>query len=95
MGTHRERHQSGRLRNIFFQGLLLSRNFSDGETLMMTRFRSILAVLLVTIIATHPTFAGLPDPGGGNVPEIDPAMGMGAIAFLGGVILVIRGRAKL
>jgi len=62
---------------------------------MMTRFRSILAVLLVTLIATHSSFAGLPDPGGGGVPEIDPAMGTGAIAFLGGIILVIRGRTKL
>lgn len=62
---------------------------------MTTRVRSILAVLLVTFIAAHPAFAGLPDPGGGNVPEIDPQMGMGAIAFLGGVVLVIRGRIKL
>ena len=62
---------------------------------MMTRLRSILAALLLAFIATHPAFAGLPDPGGGNVPEIDPQMGMGALAFLGGVIMVIRGRAKL
>ena len=54
----------------------------------MKIIRSILAVLAVTLIAIHPSF-------GGGAPEIDPAMGMGAITLLGGAILVIRGRVKL
>jgi hypothetical protein len=53
----------------------------------MKIFRSLLAVLAVTVIATHASF-------GYAVPEIDPAMGTGALALLGGVILVIRGRKK-
>jgi|GEM_PF-3272329 hypothetical protein len=57
----------------------------------MNSFRKLLAVLVVTVVATHTSFAGL----GGGAPEIDPAMGMGALAFLGGAILVIRGRVKL
>jgi hypothetical protein len=31
-----------------------------------------------------------PDP----VPEIDPAMGAGALALLGGAVMVIRGRVR-
>ena len=61
----------------------------------MKFYRQFLAVLVILLIATHPAFAGIPDGGGGGAPEIDPAMGMGALAFLGGAILVIRGRMKL
>jgi hypothetical protein len=50
--------------------------------------RNLLAVLAVTVFATHVSFAGLP------APEIDPGMGIGALALLGGAIMVIRGRAK-
>jgi hypothetical protein len=57
----------------------------------MKSFRKLLAVLVVTVVATHPLFAGL----GPGAPEIDPAMGMGTLALLGGAILVIRGRVKL
>jgi len=52
--------------------------------------RSLLAVLVVTLISTHALFASFPVPG----PEIDPAMGTGALALLGGAIMVIRGRAR-
>jgi hypothetical protein len=55
----------------------------------MKRTRTLLAVLAVTLIATHASFA-VPT----GVPEIDPAMGTGALALLGGAILVIRGRKK-
>jgi hypothetical protein len=61
----------------------------------MKYFRQLLAVVAITFIATHTAFAALPGGGGGGAPEIDPAMGMGALAFLGGAILVIRGRVKL
>ncbi len=44
--------------------------------------------MAVTIIASHAAFAKV------MVPEIDPSMGAGAFAFLGGAIMVIRGRAK-
>ena len=60
----------------------------------MKFFRQFLAVLVITLVATHPAFAGIPS-GGGGAPEIDPAMGMGALAFIGGAILVIRGRVRL
>ena len=49
--------------------------------------RTLLAVLTVTLIATHASFA-VPVP----VPEIDPGMGAGALALISGAILVIRGR---
>ena len=66
------------------------------ENHLMKTFRSILAVLVVTVIATHPSFAGLPAPPPAlGSPEIDPGMCMGALAFLGGAILVIRGRVRL
>jgi len=68
--------------------------------------RSFVAVLAVTLFASHsaPAIPILchylditckvhPD-GPSSVPEIDPAMGMGALALLGGAILVIRGRKK-
>ena len=57
----------------------------------MKIFRNLLAVLAVTVIATHPLYLA---PNGGS-PEIDPGMSMAALAFLGGAILVIRGRVKL
>jgi hypothetical protein len=61
----------------------------------MKYFRQLLAVLAITLIATHTAFAGIPGGDGGGAPEIDPAMGMGALAFIGGAILVIRGRIRL
>jgi hypothetical protein len=61
----------------------------------MKYFRQLLAVVVITFIATHTAFAGVPTTIGGGAPEIDPALGMGALAFLGGAILVIRGRVKL
>ena len=61
----------------------------------MNFFRQFLAVLAVTLIATHASYAGIPDGGGGGgAPEIDPSMGIGALAVLSGAILVIRGRIK-
>jgi hypothetical protein len=54
----------------------------------MKSLRKLIAVLAVTMIATHAAFAGY------GVPEIAPAMGTGALALLGGAILVIRGRAR-
>jgi len=56
----------------------------------MKIFRNLLAVLAVTVIATHPLFG--PPPG---TPEIDPGMGMAVFALLGGAILVIRSPIKL
>jgi hypothetical protein len=53
----------------------------------MKVIRSLLAVIAATLIVTHAAFAT-------PVPEIDPGMGAGALALLGGVILVIRGRRK-
>jgi len=55
--------------------------------------RNYLAVMAVTVIATHPLY-GPPHPPPGT-PEIDPGMSMAGLAFLGGAILVIRGRVKL
>jgi hypothetical protein len=60
----------------------------------MKVFRQFLAVVVIILIASHTAFAGIPNGGGGGAPEIDPAMGMGALAFLGGAILVIRGRVR-
>jgi hypothetical protein len=54
----------------------------------MKTFRTLLAVVAVTLIATHTSF------GGPTTPEIDPGLGVGALAFLGGAIMVIRGRRK-
>jgi hypothetical protein len=53
----------------------------------MKIMRNLLAVMAVTLIVAHAAFAA-------PVPEIDPAMGTGALALLGGAILVIRGRRK-
>jgi hypothetical protein len=55
---------------------------------MKNSARSLLAVLAVTLIANHAAFAFA-------VPEIDPAMGVGALALLGGSIMVIRGRFRV
>ena len=49
--------------------------------------RYLLALVAVTVISTHAAYAV-------SVPEIDPAMGTGALALLGGAIMVIRGRTK-
>ena len=38
--------------------------------------------------------AGFAVAGSASVPEIDPAMGVGALALLSGALLVIRGRQK-
>jgi len=54
----------------------------------MKTLRLILAVSAVTLVAAHSSFAMF------VVPEIDPGLGVGALAFLGGAILVIRGRRK-
>jgi hypothetical protein len=54
----------------------------------MKALRTVLAVAAVTLVATHSSFAMF------SVPEIDPGLGVGALAFLGGAILVIRGRRK-
>ena len=51
--------------------------------------RSVLATLAFTVITTQMSFA-VPT----GVPEIDPQMGLGMLALLGGAITVIRGRAK-
>ena len=50
--------------------------------------RNLFAVLAVVLIASHAAFARA------MVPEIDPSMGAGALALLGGAIMVIRGRSK-
>jgi hypothetical protein len=54
--------------------------------------RNLLAILAMTFALSHASFArfGPPDP----APEIDPAMAVGALALLGGSIMVIRGRIK-
>jgi hypothetical protein len=72
---------------------------------MKTFFRTGLALLAFTLITARPSLA---DPGHGadcakhpdnpgcssSVPEIDPALGLGALALLGGMVMVIRGRAR-
>lgn len=64
---------------------------------MNNTVRNLLAVLVVTLIATHASFAtGCPsfNPHCDLAPEIDPAMGVGALALIGGAIMVIRGRSR-
>jgi len=50
--------------------------------------RTALAVIAVTLAVSSVSFAA------NTVPEIDPAMGTGALALLGGAIMVIRGRRR-
>jgi len=52
-------------------------------------FRTALAVIAVTLAVSSVSYAGA-----APVPEIDPAMGAGALALLGGAIMVIRGRRR-
>jgi len=62
---------------------------------MKTILRTSLAVLAVTFLASasghaaphhhHPYF---------STPEIDPSMASGALALVGGAIVVIRGRRR-
>ena len=54
----------------------------------MKILRSLLAVFAVTLIATHTSFASV------AVPEIDLAIGTGALALLGGAVMFIRSRNK-
>jgi hypothetical protein len=56
---------------------------------MKNSARSLLAVLVATLVAAHAAFASP------TVPEIDPAMGAGALALVGGAIMVIRGRSRV
>jgi uncharacterized membrane protein len=55
---------------------------------MKNFIRNFFAVLAVMFVASHAAFAKV------SVPEIDPSMGAGALALLGGAIMVIRGRSK-
>jgi len=48
------------------------------------------AVLALTLAATTVSSAMPPM----SVPEIDPSMGAGALALLGGAVMVIRGRKR-
>jgi hypothetical protein len=54
---------------------------------MKNSARYLLALLAVTVISTRAAF-------GFTVPEIDPAMGTGALALIAGAIMVMRGRAR-
>jgi hypothetical protein len=56
---------------------------------MKNSVRTLLALLAVSVIATRAAFA-TPAP----VPEVDAAMGTGALALVGGAIMVIRGRIR-
>ena len=59
--------------------------------------RSFLAVLAVTLVVSHVASATPPCAAAVckiEAPEIDPSLGMGALALLSGAILVIRGRKK-
>jgi hypothetical protein len=47
------------------------------------------AVLALTLAATTVSFAAPV-----STPEIDPSMGAGALALLGGAVMVIRGRKR-
>ena len=55
---------------------------------MKALVRNGLSVLLVAFVAYHHAQAT-------PVPEIDPTMGVGALALLGGAVMVIRGRRKV
>jgi hypothetical protein len=54
---------------------------------MKIAVRSILAVLVLCSFAYHSALATA-------VPEIDPGTGVGALALLGGAVMVIRGRRR-
>lgn len=54
---------------------------------MKNFLRTGIAVLAVTLAASSFSYAAA-------VPEIDPSMGAGALALLGGAIMVIRGRKR-
>ena len=56
----------------------------------MKMFTTTLAVLAVTLAAASASYGA----SFFQVPEIDPAMGTGALALLGGAIMVIRGRRR-
>jgi hypothetical protein len=56
----------------------------------MSLIRTLLAVLTVTLLATHASFA-VPTP----APEIDPSMSLAPLMLLGGAILLIRGRSRI
>jgi hypothetical protein len=55
---------------------------------MKNSVRYLLALLAVMVVSTHAVFAVT------AAPEIDPAMGAGALALVGGAIMVIRGRVR-
>ena len=55
----------------------------------MKQLRNFAAVLAVTVLVSPAAFARLI-----QAPEVDPSMGAGALAFVAGAILVIRGRRK-
>ena len=48
-----------------------------------------IALAMITLAATSTCFAAI-----NPVPEIDPSMGAGALALLGGAVMVLRGRRK-
>ena len=56
---------------------------------MMKMTWIVLFALAVAVIATPQMLASPVH----SVPEIDPSMGVGALALLGGAIMVMRGRA--
>jgi hypothetical protein len=51
--------------------------------------RNLLAILAVTAIATHVSYATVT-----AAPEIDASMGAGTLALLSGAVLILRGRSK-
>jgi uncharacterized membrane protein len=57
---------------------------------MKSIVRMFLAVLAVTLVASHASFAKADV----SVPEVDPATAVGVLALISGGIMVIRGRGK-
>jgi hypothetical protein len=55
----------------------------------MKALRTVLSVVAFTLLASHFALADTE-----CVPEVNPAMGMTALAFLSGAVMVIRGRKK-
>ena len=49
--------------------------------------KSTIAVAMIMLATASTSFAA-------TVPEIDPSMGAGALALLGGAVMVLRGRRK-